>query len=84
LPIELQRLLEAVQGTELDVTKSFWFALKLVFYNSHTGHATTGEEVLYVAFSGVKREVAEMGGVWRLRGERKLFALSISAVCRAR
>lgn len=81
-----QSLLQSIDGGKLDVAEALGSVVHLVFDNADAGHFAAGEEILDVILRDFEREVAHVGSVWGLVGEREFFTDGVSgqtagAVC---
>lgn len=77
---KLQRLFQAVKSAELDVSEAFRLPLQFVLYDAHMSDITSAEEILNVALCSIKRQVAQMRSIRRLRREGKLLANCVATV----
>lgn len=77
---QVESLLQAVERAKLDVAEALGLAVELVLDDAHVGDLAVGEEVVDIALGGVEGEVAEMGCVRGLGGERELLAGREAAV----
>lgn len=55
---QAQCLLQAIERFEFYIAESFGLRVNLVLNYPYIVHLATGEEVMNIAFSGVKREIA--------------------------
>ena len=77
---QVESLLQAIKRAKLNITETLGLAVQLVLDNAHVSNLALGEEVLDIALGGVEGEVAQVGSVRGLRGERELLAGSEAAV----
>jgi hypothetical protein len=78
--MEFQCCLKAIKSSKLDISKSLWLLLNLVFYNSYICNLASGEKILNVSRGCVEWQVSEMYSKWWLARERKFLTNSIATV----
>jgi len=78
--VQFKSLLQPIQRTEFDITKTLGTTLYLVFDNSDTGDFATGEEFVNTFLSSIKRKVSKMGGIGRFSWKWKRFTCSVTTI----
>ncbi len=77
---QVESLLQAIERAELNIAESLGLAIQLVLNDAHVGDLASAEEVVDVTLGSIEGEVAQVGSVWGLVGERELLTGSKAAV----
>lgn len=83
---ESKSLLQAVDGTELDIAETLGSAVHLVLNDANAGNLASVEEIADIGLGDFERKVAKVGSVRGLVGKRKLLTNGVTSgtVCRQR